>query len=89
MRTFIYKSLIIAFLAIIVFKFTISKTLQDYEKKIYENFSREKIEFYKIKIREEMKNAIKKDDYLKAEDARLINQFLEKIKSEISAADKN
>ena len=42
MRTFIYKSFIVAFLAIIVFKFTISKTIQSYEKKLYENFSREK-----------------------------------------------
>ncbi len=84
MRTFIYKSLIISFLAIIVFKFTISRTINNYEKKFYENFNREKVEFLKSKIRGEMRNAIKKENYLDKEDAILINQFIEKIKSELS-----
>ena len=59
MRTFIYKSFIVTFLAIIVFKFTISKTIQNYEKKLVKIFL-EKVEFYKTKIRDEMKNAINK-----------------------------
>lgn len=89
MRTFIYKSFIVAFLAIIVFKFTISKTIQSYEKKLYENFSREKIEFYKIKIRDEMKNAIEKDNYLDREDAKLIREFIDKVKAELSSTNTN
>ena len=89
MRTFIYKSFIVIFLAIIVFKFTISKTIQNYEKKLYENFSREKIEFYKIKIRDEMKNAIEKDNYLDREDAKLIREFIDKVKAELSSTNTN
>jgi len=89
MRTFIYKSFIVAFLAIIVFKFTISKTIQNYEKKLYENFSKEKVEFYKTKIRDEMKNAINKDNYLNKEDAKLIKQFMDKVKAELSSANSN
>jgi len=89
MRTFIYKSLIISFLAIIVFKFTISKTINSYEKKFYENFNREKIEFFKSKIRDEMRNAVEKDNYLKNEDAILIREFINKIKSDLSSAGKN
>ena len=85
MRIFIYKSLIISFLAIIVFKLTISKTIQNYEKKFYENFSQAKLEFYKDKARKEIKNAIKKDKFLSSEDALLIEQFINKIKSEISS----
>ena len=86
MRTFIYKSLIISFLAIIVFKFTISRTISSYEKKFYENFNSEKVEFYKSKIRDEMRNAIKKDNYLNNDDAILIKEFIDKIKSDLSSA---
>lgn len=85
MRIFIYKSLIIFFLAIVVFKLTISKTIKDYEKKFYENFTQGKLEFYKDKARKEIKNAIKKDKFLSNEDALLIEQFINKIKSEISS----
>ena len=88
MRTFIYKSFIVAFLAIIVFKFTISKTIQSYEKTIWEFFKR-KIEFYKIKIRDEMKNAIEKDNYLDREDAKLIREFIDKVKAELSSTNTN
>ena len=37
-----------------------------------------------IKIREEMKKAVKKDRYLSQEDAKLLNQFINKIRSELS-----
>ena len=89
MRTFIYKSLIISFLAIIVFKLTISRTINSYEKKFYENFNREKVEFFKSKIRDEMRNAIKKDNYLNNDDAILIKEFIDKVKSDLSSAKKN
>ena len=89
MRTFIYKGLIISFLAIIVFKFTISRTINSYEKKFYENFNREKVEFFKSKIRDEMRNAIKKDNYLNNDDAILIKEFIDKVKSDLSSAKKN
>ncbi len=89
MRTFIYKSLIISFLAIIVFKLTISRTINSYEKKFYENFNREKVEFFKSKIRDEMRNAIKKDNYLSNEDAILIREFIDKVKSDLSSTKKN
>ena len=35
------------------------------------------------KIREELKKAVKKERYLSKEDAKLINQFIQKIKREI------
>ena len=39
------------------------------------------------KIRDEIKKAIKKDRYLSKEDAKLINQFLNKIRSELKETD--
>jgi hypothetical protein len=89
MKTFIYKSLIISFLSIIVFKFTISSIIHGYEKKFYENFTKEKVEFYKSKIRDEMRNAIKKESYLQKDDAILIKQFIDKVKSELSSSNSN
>ncbi len=84
MRIFIYKAAIISILAIVVFKLTISSVITNYEKKIYENFNKEKIEYFKDKLRLEMKNAIEKDEYFKKDDAILIKKFLEKIKKEIN-----
>jgi hypothetical protein len=38
------------------------------------------------KLRDEIKKGVKKERYLSKEDAKLINQFLEKIKKELTAA---
>lgn len=84
MRIFIYKAAIISILIIVIFKLTISSVITNYEKKIYENFNKEKVEYFKDKLRVEMKNAIKKDEYFKKDDAILIKKFLEKIKKEIN-----
>lgn len=84
MRIFIYKAAIISILIIVVFKLTISSVITNYEKKIYENFNKEKVEYFKDKLRLEMKNAIEKDEYFNKDDAILIKKFLEKIKKEIN-----
>ena len=81
MRIFIYKAAIISVLIIVIFKLTILSVITNYEKKIYENFNKEKVEYFKDKLRLEMKNAIEKDEYFKKEDAILIKKFLEKIKN--------
>ena len=39
---------------------------------------------YKDKLRDELKNAVEKENYLSPEDAKLINNFINKIKSELS-----
>ena len=85
MKIFIYKSMIVSVLAIVIFKVTIGSAIKNYEKKIYESFNKEKIEYFKDKIRGELNNALKKENYLKKEDAILINKFLSKIKKEISS----
>ena len=41
------------------------------------------MEVLKNKIREEMKSATVKDDYINKEDAVLLNKFLDKIKSDL------
>ena len=41
--------------------------------------SKENIIYYKDKLRDELKNAVEKENYLSPEDAKLINDFINKI----------
>tara|TARA_Y100000590_G_scaffold337375_1_gene384316 strand:- start:1161 stop:1346 length:186 start_codon:yes stop_codon:yes gene_type:complete len=46
--------------------------------------SKENIENIKEKIRGELRNAISKENYLSPDDAKLINEFINKIRKELS-----
>ena len=48
--------------------------------------SKETVNKIKDKFREELGNAIEKENYLNQEDAKLINDFINKIKKELSEA---
>jgi len=87
MKIFLYKSLFVFFLALILFKLTIGKLINNYEKKVEAISSTEFINETKNKIREEMKDSIKKEKILNKEDALLINKFLNKIRKEIANAE--
>ena len=84
MKIFLYKSLFIFFLVLILFKLTIGKLITNYEKKFDELLSKEYVNKVKIEIREEIRAGIEKDNILNAEDAQLINKFLIKLQKEIS-----
>jgi|TARA_B100001175_G_C18890395_1_gene348552 hypothetical protein len=83
MKIFIYKTLIIFFLIFLLFKLTIGSVINNYEKKFDQLFSKEKLVKTKIKIKNEMKKAIEKENYLDPQDAKLINKFLKKLEKEI------
>ena len=83
MKLFIYKSLLIFFLIFLLFQLTIGSVVKNYEKKIDHYLSKYYLENLKSKIRSEVQNAIDKDNYLKPEDAELINKFLKKLQKEI------
>ena len=83
MKLFIYKLLLIFFLAFVLFQLTIGSLIKNYEQKVDQYFSKQHLNHLKIKLREEMQNAIEKDSYLKPEDAVLINKFLKKLQKEI------
>ena len=83
MKLFIYKSLIIFFLVFLLFKLTFGSLIRNYEKKIDAYFSKGNVNQIKEKIKEEMQNAIEKENYLNPEDAKLINKFLKKLQNEI------
>tara|TARA_B100000886_G_scaffold301883_1_gene231616 strand:+ start:2627 stop:2881 length:255 start_codon:yes stop_codon:yes gene_type:complete len=84
LKIFIYKCLTGAVIFFILFQLTIGLAIREIEEKISSVTSQENLLFTKNKIRKELQNAIKKDRYLNEEDATLIKDFLNKIKSEIN-----
>ena len=84
MKIFVYKSLFIFVGIFILFQLTIGANLKQINDEL-ENFkSKENIEILKNKLRDELANAVKKENYLKPEDAKLINEFINKIQKELS-----
>ena len=83
MKLFIYKSLFVFFVAFLLFQLTVGTVIKNYERKIDTYFSKQSLEYMKSKMREEIENAIEKENYLKPEDALLINKFLKKLEKEI------
>ena len=89
MREFIYKLIIIAFLFVIAFEFTIGKRI-DPVVEIINKFSDEQGRKELIyKLRKEMKKGVEKEYMLKEDDRVLIYNFFNKLKSEINSAEKN
>ena len=86
MKFFLYKTLLVFFLILILFKLTIGQLLNNYEKKLDQFFSKDFLTDVEIKIRKEIKSGLEKERILSKEDALLINQFINKIQKEISEA---
>ena len=84
MRIFVYKTLFIFVGIFILFQLTIGAKLKQLNKELAELKSKKNIEIIKDKLRDELKNAIKKENYLDPEDAKLINEFINKLKKELS-----
>ena len=84
MKLFIYKTLFIFVSIFIIFQLTIGLKIKQFEKKIEKFKSEKNIENVKNKIRKELRNGIKKENYLSPEDAKLINDFINKLNKELS-----
>tara|TARA_Y100000590_G_scaffold96272_1_gene109366 strand:- start:7825 stop:8088 length:264 start_codon:yes stop_codon:yes gene_type:complete len=87
MKLFVYKTLFVVVCIFLLFQLTVGAKLKQFEEKFANYKSQENIENIKNKIRKELKNAVEKENYLSAEDAKLINQFLNKLKKELSKGD--
>ena len=86
MKLFVYKTLVVFFCIFILFQFTVGMKLKEINYKIEKIRSKESVDKIKDKFREELKNAVEKKNYLNQEDAKLINDFINKIKKELSEA---
>ncbi len=85
MRQYIYKTIIIVIALILVFEFTIGKTINKFDQKIETLFSKEGRKTTIVSIKNEMQKAIDKENYLTNEERVLINNFINKVKKELSA----
>ena len=84
MKTFVYKALFIFVGIFILFQVTMGVKLKQLNKELTELKSKENIEIIKDKLRDELRNAISKENYLSPDDAKLINEFINKLKKELS-----
>tara|TARA_B100001540_G_scaffold22117_1_gene18193 strand:- start:1104 stop:1370 length:267 start_codon:yes stop_codon:yes gene_type:complete len=84
MKSFIYKTIVIVIAIVIIFEFTVGSKINEISSKFNYFSTKEGRKEGVVKIREEIKKAIKKDRYLSKEDALLLNQFINKIRTEIS-----
>ena len=84
MKTFVYKTLLIFVCLFVLFQLTIGAKIRQLNSELEEFKSKKNIENIKNKIRDELKNATEKEKYLSPDDAKLINDFINKLKKELS-----
>ena len=87
MRNYIYKTLIAVIALIVVFEFTIGKTINRISSQTEILFTKEGRKGMVSSIKIEMEKAIKKENYLDENERILINQFIKKIKNELKSAE--
>jgi len=89
MRIFFYKFIITIVGLFILYQLTIGYTIKKIQQNLYSINVKEQSEFIKDKLREEIKNILKKDEILSKDDAILIKKFYLKILSEINLSSRN
>ncbi len=85
MRSYIYKILIAIIALIIVFEFTIGRTLNKITKQTEIILTKEGRKEIINTVKNEMQKAIDRENYLKEDERILINNFLDKIKKELNS----
>ena len=84
MRNYIYKTIIAIIAFVIVFEFTIGKTLNKITSQTDILLTREGRKEMVNSIKIEMNKAITKENFLKQDERILINKFIDKIKNELN-----
>lgn len=84
MKIFIYKTAIVTILFVIVFEFLIGSRINNFKKQINELTAKHNREKVVIKIKEEIKKANAKENYLSEEDRILLSTFIKKIIRELN-----
>ncbi len=84
MKIFVYKALFIFVCIFLLFQLTIGVKIKQFERELDNFKSKENIENIKNKIRKELRSAVEKENYLSDDDAKLINEFINKLKQELS-----
>ena len=84
MKIFVYKTLFVTVCVFILFQLTFGMKIKQLNHELEEFQSKKNIESIKDKLRDELRNEISKENYLKPEDAKLINKFINKLKDELA-----
>ena len=87
MRNFIYKTIIVVAALILVFEFTIGNTLIKITTQTDLLLTKDGRKEMIGTIKNEMRKAIEKENYLKQDERVLINKFVDKIKNELNNVD--
>ena len=83
MKIFVYKSLIVFFIVFLAFHLTFNYALRSLERKLVNFTSKGNIEFLKEELRNQLEEAVEKEELIKKSDALLLRKFLDKVKKEI------
>ena len=89
MRGFIYKAIIITFIFIIAFEFTIGKRIDPIVENINKFTNEQGRKELVNKLRKEMRKGLEKEYMLNEEDRVLIYSFFNKLMTEINSTKKN
>ena len=85
MRQYIYKTIIAVVALIIVFEFTLGKTINKFNQKAEIILTKEGRKSMVNSVKDEMQKAIDKENYLTEDGRILINKFISKIRSELKS----
>jgi len=85
MKLYIYKTLFLILALYLLFEFTVGSRLDYYQGKVDALSTKENRDQMVEKIKEEMKKAIEKEDYLTEEERYLIANFIRKIQKELNS----
>ena len=89
MRGFIYKAVIIAFIFIIGFEFTIGKRIDPIVENLNKFTDEQGRKELINKLRKEMSKGLEKEFMLREDDRILVYNFFNKLMSEINSVEKN
>ena len=84
MKIFVYKTLFIFLCIFLLFQLTFGIKINQLNDELEKFKSQKNVENMKNKLRDELRNAISKENYLSPEDAKLINDFINKLQKELS-----
>ena len=84
MKIFVYKTLFIFLCVFLLFQLTFGIKINQLNDELEKFKSQKNIKNMKNKLRDELRNAISKENYLRPEDAKLINDFINKLQKELS-----
>ena len=84
MKIFFYKTLFASLIFVVVYKITFGSLINEIENKFINYFSKENVEFLKLKVKKEIIDSLDEERIISQEDKVLINKFINKIKKDLN-----